>query len=84
MSRLARAAGSFLHSDTRTTYIAQFANLGQSTLAGIDQILTTIQLVDVGFGGAQYEMLRQGPDQALSFAVWFQIDHDGIWRVRRF
>ena len=77
-------AGSFLHSDTRATYLAQLSNLSPTALAGIDQIMTTIELIDVGFGGAQYEMLRQGPDQLLSFAVWFQIDQDGIWRLRKF
>jgi len=40
--------------------------------------------VETGFGGAQYEMLRQGPDQVQSFAVWFMIDSDGIWRLRKF
>jgi len=25
----------------------------------VDQIMTTIQLVELGFGGAKYEMLRQ-------------------------
>jgi hypothetical protein len=77
-------AGSFLHSDTRATYLAQLSNLSPAALAGIDQIMTTIELIDVGFGGAQYEMLRQGPDQLLSFAVWFQIDQDGVWRLRKF
>jgi len=80
---LARA-GSFLHSDTRATYLAQLSNLSPAALAGIDQIMTTIELIDVGFGGVQYEMLRQGPDQLLSFAVWFQIDQDGLWRLRKF
>jgi hypothetical protein len=46
--------------------------------------MTSIQLVEVGFGGAQYEMLRQRGDETLSFAVWFQLDHDGLWRLRRF
>lgn len=77
-------AGSFLHSDTRAAYQAQLANLVPGALTSIDQIMTTIQLVEVGFGGAQYEMLRQGPDRELSFAVWFQIDQDGVWRLRKF
>ncbi len=46
--------------------------------------MTTISLVGVGFGGAQYEMLRDRDGQTYSFAVWFQIDQDGLWRLRRF
>jgi hypothetical protein len=76
---IASAAG-FFHSDTRDAYQDQLARLNPTTLANIDQIMTTIELVEVGFGGAQYEMLRQG----LSFAVWFRIDQDGMWRLRRF
>jgi hypothetical protein len=34
--------------------------------------------------GAQYEMLRQQDGQVFSYAVWFQLDHDGLWRLRRF
>jgi hypothetical protein len=80
---LARAA-SFLHSSTRDAYRAQLAAMSPAARADIDRIMTTIQLVQIGFGGAQYEMLRPGSDQPLSFAVWFQIDEDGVWRLRRF
>jgi len=80
---VARAA-TFLHSDTRTAYQSQFARFSATTLANIDQYMTSIQLVEVGFGGAQYEMLRQRDGQTLSFAVWFQLDQDGLWRLRRF
>lgn len=74
----------FLHSDTRAAYEQQLTRLSVTTLATIDQYLTTIQLVEVGFGGAQYEMLRLRDGQTRSFAVWFQVDADGVWRVRRF
>lgn len=80
---LARASG-LLHSSTRAAYQAQLAALSQAALADIDQIMTNIQLVKIGPGGAQYEMLRQDAGQLLSFAVWFQIDEDGVWRLRRF
>ncbi len=73
-------AGAFLHSDTRAVYQDQLAQLSPAALAAIDQIMTPITPMQVGFGGAQYEMVRDG----LSFAVWFQIDHDGLWRLRRF
>lgn len=75
---------SFIHSATRTRYQAQLSRLGAATLANIDAYLTAIQLVEVGFGGAQYEMLRERDGQTLSFAVWFQLDTDGLWRLRRF
>lgn len=80
---LARAV-SFLHSAARARYQAQLSRLGAATLAAIDAYLTTIQLVEVGAGGAQYEMLRERDGQTLSFAVWFQLDADGLWRLRRF
>src|SRR5438093_11592116 len=77
-------AAEFLHSDTRDAYQEQLALLNPATLANVDQTMTTIDLVEVGFGGAQYEMLRVEGGQARSFAVWFQIDEDGLWRLRRF
>ncbi len=46
--------------------------------------MTAIRLVELGFGGAQYEMLREDDGETLSFAVWFQVDHDGVWRLRRY
>lgn len=80
---LARAV-SFIHSSARARYQAQLSRLGAATLAAIDSYLTAIQLVEVGFGGAQYEMLRERDGRTLSFAVWFQLDADGLWRLRRF
>lgn len=49
---LPRAQG-FIHLDTRAAYGDQLARLSPGTLANIDRYLTTIQLVEVGFGGAQ-------------------------------
>ena len=80
---VARAVA-FIHSDTRARYQAQFSRFRPATLANIDQYVATIELVEVGFAGAQYEMLRAEDGQTRSFAVWFQIDQDGLWRVRRF
>jgi carboxypeptidase family protein len=74
----------FIHSDTREQYRAQFDQFPPATLGAVDQIMTTIQLVEVGFAGAQYEMLRQQDGQVFSYAVWFQLDQDGLWRLRRF
>ncbi len=80
---VARAA-TFIHGDARARYQAQFTRFSPATLANIDQYMTTIQLVEVGFAGAQYKMRRERNGKVLSFAVWFQIDQDGRWRVRRF
>jgi hypothetical protein len=80
---IGRALG-FVHSDARAGFEADWRRLPAAVWAGIDRYLTSIQLVDVGAGGAQYEMLRERDGQLLSFAVWFQMDHDGLWRLRRF
>lgn len=80
---LARAL-TFIHGDTREAYRSQLGRFSPATLAGIDAYMTMIQLVEVGAGGAQYEMLRQRDGQTLSFGVWFQVDGDGLWRLRRF
>lgn len=80
---VARAV-TFIHNDTRSAYQDQLSRFSLTTLTNIDRYVTTIQLVEVGAGGAQYEMLRDRNGQVLSFSVWFQIDQDGLWRVRRF
>jgi hypothetical protein len=77
-------AVSFLHSESRAAYQAKLALFNAATLANIDQYMTSIQLVEAGFGGAQYEMIRNRDGKAFSFSVWFQIDQDGFWRIRRF
>ena len=77
-------AVSFLHSETRDAYADQLGLLSPQTLARIDMYLTAIQLVEVGPKGAEYEMLRDRDGVTLSFAVWFRVDQDGIWRLFRF
>lgn len=80
---IARAV-TLIHTDTRAAYEAQLTRFSPTTLANIDRYMTTIQLIEVGPGGAQYEMLRERNGQMLSFAVWFAVDGDGLWRLRRF
>ncbi len=80
---VARAV-TFTHTAARAAYEAQLTRFSPATLANIDRYMTTIQLVEVGPGGAQYEMLRHRNGRTLSFAVWFQLDQDGLWRLRRF
>jgi hypothetical protein len=80
---VARAV-SFLHSDTRDAYEVQFRLLPSQALTGIDRYLTAIRLVEIGPKGAEYEMLRDRDGVTLSFAVWFRVDEDGLWRLFRF
>jgi hypothetical protein len=77
-------AVALIHSDTRDRYREQFDQLSAATLASVDSIMTDITFVGAGFGGAQYEMVRQENGQTFSYAVWFLLDQDGLWRLRRF
>lgn len=77
-------AVSFIHSSVRERYRAQFAQLGPTRRASVDQIMASIKLLRVDFGGAQYEMLRSEDGRTFSYAVWFEQDFDGLWRLRRF
>lgn len=53
-------------------------------LVNIDQVLTNITLIDQRGIEAEYEMkVTQGGAQR-SFMVLFEIDEDGIWRVKFF
>lgn len=74
---------SFVHSDRRPVYEEQFRLFTPTVLANIDQYLTTIQFEEAGFGGAKYEMVRVQGGQTYRFSVWFQLDHDGLWRLRQ-
>lgn len=73
-----------IHGDARARYETMLHQLPAAALADVDRSLTAIRLVDVGLAGAQYEMLRPRDGQTLSFAVWFLLDVDGLWRLRRF
>ena len=78
------SAVALLHSESRDAYADQLRLLRPQTLAAIDSYLTSIQLLEVGPRGAEYEMLRDRDGTTLSFAVWFRVDQDGIWRLFRF
>jgi hypothetical protein len=77
-------AAAFVHSESRDRYQAQFSQLSAAARAAVDQIMTPITFVEVTPVGAQYEMLRQANGQTFSYAVWFLLDYDGLWRLRRF
>jgi hypothetical protein len=74
----------FVHTDTRARYELSFQQFSPAALANIDQYMTTVQFIEAAFGGARYEMVRPLGGQTQLFAVWFQIDGDGLWRLRRF
>jgi hypothetical protein len=77
-------AVSFLHTETRDAFADRLRLLRPQTLADIDKYLTGIQLVEVGVKGAEYEMLRIRDGVTQSFAVWFRVDQDGVWRLFAF
>ncbi len=74
----------FIHSSARERYEAIFKQLAPSQLAAIDQYLTSIVPVAIGHNGAEYAMRRMRGGDVLSFPVWFQVDTDGVWRLRMF
>jgi len=78
------AACRFVHSEKRAMYETMWKQLPAAKLADVDQIMTSIKLVEVGPGGAEYEMLRPEDGRTYSYPVWFEIDHDGLWRLRSF
>lgn len=78
------AALSFIHTESRAHYEAVFQRLTPTQLAAIDQYLTTALPVEIGPNGAEYEMRRARGSEILSFPIWFQVDTDGIWRLRMF
>jgi len=50
----------------------------------IDQYLTTLEPVEIGYRGAECQVRRMRAGEMLSFPVWFQVDADGIWRLVMF
>lgn len=78
------AALAFIHLSSRARYDTAFRRLTPAQLATIDQHLTAIHPVEIGPNGAEYEMLRTRDGQTLSYAVFFQVDSDGVWLIRMF
>lgn len=78
------AALAFIHSESRDRYEVTFRRLTPAQLATIDQHLPTIHPVEIGPNGAEYELRRTRDGQTFSYAVWFQVDADGVWRIRMF
>jgi hypothetical protein len=78
------AALTFIHSSTRDRYEATFRRLTPAQLAIVDQYLTSIYPLEIGPNGAEYEVRRTREGQTFSYALWFQVDGDGVWRIRMF
>ncbi|MCI0372143.1 MAG: PKD domain-containing protein [candidate division NC10 bacterium] len=73
-----------IHSESRPRYRDVFMALANRLAQDVDQIFTNIQLAKQGPGGATYEMLRTEAGITKSFEVRFQVDADGVWRLRSF
>lgn len=78
------SAAQFVHPDRRPAYLSAWSQLPVDTISSVDQIMTQVQLMEVGPGAAQYEMRRDETGQTFSYPVWFQLDQDGLWRLLRF
>ena len=67
----------------RATYEAMF-NALTVPLANIDQLLSSIAFLEQRGIEAEYEMMVTGGGVQYSYMVLFEIDEDGIWRVKFF
>jgi len=77
------AMAELLHSDSRADYREHFNRISARGLRTIAWLLTgPFRLVDVGSGQALYEVLWNQEGYTLPFTGSFEIDHDGIWRLR--
>jgi len=77
------AAASHIVMRRRATYAAMF-NALSVPLANIDQVLTSITLLEQRGIEAEYEMLVNEAGTQHSYMVLFAIDEDGVWRVKFF
>ena len=78
-----RAVG-FVHEQRRTPWREYFEQLSPADLATQGAGLTTIELIRVGRGGAEYEMLREEGGRVFSYPVALTTDVDGQWRLWQF
>jgi hypothetical protein len=67
----------------RATYEAMF-NALTVPLTNIDQVLTNVTFLEQRGIEAEYEMIVTEGGVAYSFLVLFEIDEDGVWRVKFF
>jgi sugar lactone lactonase YvrE len=79
-----QTAVQFIAAERRQAWADYFESLPPDAFADVDLVFTTVTLVEVGYGGAQYEMLAERDGLFYSYAIWFQTDEDGRWRLWRF
>ncbi|MBI4264336.1 MAG: hypothetical protein HY657_08165 [Acidobacteria bacterium] len=77
-------AVTFIAAERRAAWAEYFSTLPPEAFEDVDLVFTTLTLVQVGYGGAQYEMVAERDGLVYSYAVWFQTDVDGRWRLWRF
>jgi hypothetical protein len=80
---VARAV-SFIHGVRRAAWQGYYTQLLPAELAEDAALFTAIELVSVGRGGAEYELLREEDGQIFSYPIVFAADIDGRWRLWQF
>ena len=80
---VARAV-SFIHGKRRAAWQEHLGALLPDELSAERSMFTTIDLIQVGRGGAEYEMLREEDGRVLSYPIVFIADADGRWRLWQF
>lgn len=78
------SAVSFIVAERREGWAEYFRGVPPALFADVDELFPAMTLVEVGSGGAQYEMVAERDGLMFSYAVWFQTDADGRWRLWRF
>ncbi len=78
-----RAVG-LIHGNRRAAWQEYFDRLLPDELAAEGGGFTTIELIQVGRGGAEYEMLREEDGRVFSYPIALVADVDGRWRLWQF
>ena len=68
----------------RAVWQEYFGQLLPDELAAEGGRFTTIELIQVGRGGAEYEMLREEARRVFSYPIALVADVDGRWRLWQF
>ena len=73
-----------MHSASRRRYESSLNTLFATGKTPVDDVFTTLTLVRIWRGTAEYSMLRQTRGRPMSYPVRFTIDGDGVWRINAF
>lgn len=79
-----QTAVNFIATDRRAAWAEYFSSRSPAYFAAIDRLFADMTLVQVGAGGAEYEVVSERNGLLYSYSVWFRIDDDGRWRLWRF